>query len=261
MKIYYTFLLSYLILLASCNSAETDQQANKSDSLRNTVESATLPNEKLQTITVKAKYSEIIKIDYLKNKEILDILPLLPDSAMASWEWKKEEREGWVRSLAANNQFTDTTENYNTINKLTPNYFETLVVDGLWTAALYKLSENHYIVITNDIVGDGYDINAFEVKDQQIQAISVDNLIGAKPGNLLLKNNSEKCKSFISEKDMGMFTYDFSDPDIIRIYCYYLTKKESSACFKGNEVTFKFNKDLKRFDFVKTSWRDRPIYN
>ncbi|TKC65436.1 hypothetical protein FBD94_02465 [Pedobacter hiemivivus] len=256
MKTHYFVLLSFLILLASCNSAETAQQGEKSDSVHNTIDSAAVASDTLQRTKARAKYSEVIKIDYQKNREILGILPLLPDSALATWEWKKEEREEMLRSLAANNQFTDTIQTYTAINKLTPNYIEINVVDGNWTASLYKLAENHYIVITNDMVGDGNDINAFEVKGQQIQAISVDNLIGAKPGNLLLKNNSEKCKSVISEEEMGMFTYDLSDPSIISVSCYYVNKKENSDCFYGNEVFLKFNKDLKRFDFVKTGWRN-----
>ncbi|WEK18258.1 MAG: hypothetical protein P0Y49_15815 [Candidatus Pedobacter colombiensis] len=256
MRTHYALLLNCLVLFASCNSSATDQQGKKGDSLHTTIESAAAPNNTLQTAATRAAYSKIIKIDYQKNKEILDILPLLPDSAMATWEWKKEEREGMVRSLADNNQFADTTENFNTITKLTPNYFETSVVDGYWTASLYKVSENHYIVITNDVQGDGYKINAFEVKDQQITALSLDNLIGANPGNLLLKNNSEKCKSVISEEEMGMFTYNLSNPNLISISCYYLTKKANSDCFKGNEVILKFNKNLKRFDFIKVDWRN-----
>lgn len=256
MKRYDFLLLSYLVLLISCNSAENNHQDKKADSILTTTESPNLTSDTAQTTAARAAYSKIIKIDYEKNREILDILPLIPDSTMASWEWKKEERKEMVSSIAAQNQFTDTTENFNTISKVTPNYFETGVVDGVWTASLYKVSENHYILITNDIVGDGNKINAFEVKDRHITSLNLNNVIGANPGKLLLKDNSEKCKSVISEEEMGMFTYDFSDPSLISISSYYLNKKANSDCFKGNEVILKFDKNLKRFKFVKINWRN-----
>lgn len=253
-------MLSCLIGLVSCNSAKTDQHDKNSDSVHNAIETAVVPGDTLQTTAARAVYSEIIKIDYQKNKEILDILPLLPDSAMRTWHWSKEEREGMVRSLAASNQFTDTTKDYNTILKLTPNYFHTGVVDGSWTACLYKVSENHYIVVTDDITGDWNEINAYEVRGQQITAISWDQMIGKKPGDFLLKNHSKPCKDVLYEdeeggQEIGMFDYDFSDPSLLSVSCYYV-KKANSDCFYGNEVILKFNKDSKRFDFIKTNWKN-----
>ncbi len=256
MKTSYSFLLCYLILISSCNFSETNRQNENSGINDTLIKPAAPAKDALQTTQARARYSKIIKIDYQKNKEILELLPLIPDSAMASWEWKKEEREEMVRSIAANNQFTDTTENFNTIVKLTPNYFKTGVVDGSWSASLYKVSENHYIVLTNDMVGDGNEIKAFELKDKQIVPINLEELIGSNPGNLLLKNNSEKCKSVISEEEMGMFTYDFSDPVLVSISCQYLTEKADNTCFKGNELLLKFNEKSKSFDFVKIVWRN-----
>ena|GEM_PF-3769064 len=260
MKLSSFFMLSCLAVIVSCNSAETDQQDKKSNSMHNTIESKIVSSDTLQTTSARGAYAEIIKIDYQKNKDILDILPLLPDSAMRTWDWSKEEREGMVRSLAASNQFTDTTKDYNTILKLTPNYFETGVVDGSWTAALYRVSENHYIVVTNDITGDWNEINAYEVEGQQITAVSWDQMIGKKPGDFLLKNHSKPCKDVLYEdeegnQEIGMFYYDFSDPNLLSVSCYYV-KKANSNCFHGNEVILKFNKDSKRFDSLKTNWKN-----
>ncbi|TDQ06190.1 hypothetical protein [Pedobacter metabolipauper] len=252
MKKFYPLLLGSLLLLGACKFPNSIKSSEPNDSLQTRIDSAEISNDISEAPADKAVYSKIIKIDYQENQSILNILPLLPDSSMASWGWKKEEREGMVRSLATSNQFTDTTENYNTIRKVTPHYFETQVVDGVWTASLYKVSENHYIVITNDMVGDGSDVNAFEVKGKQITALSMDHLIGADPGNLLLKNSNEACKSLLD--DYGMFTYDFSDPNLISISSSYFTKKANAECFNGNEITFKFNPKIKRFDLVKTSW-------
>ena len=244
MKNYYLILLSCLTILVSCNSTEKKTDQSNSDSIEQETDSAAL-----QSITPqpgeKAVYAEIIKIDYQKNKEILDILPLLPDSAMASWQWSKEEREGMVRSLAANNQFTDTTKDYNTITKVTPNYLSTSVVDGYWTAALYKVSENHYIVVTNDVVGDGNQIYAYEVQDQQISAVNWSQMIGKKPGDFLLKNSSAQCKKALYEdeegdQEIGMFSYDFADPNLLNISCYYLNKLISLTSLQCNPIQFRW---------------------
>lgn len=253
MKKHYFILLSHLVLLASCNFSETDSQGKYPDTIGSKI-NATNTLKDTKRAEVSTGYSKIIKIDYQNNKEILDILALLPDSAMTNWEWKKEERKEMVRSVAGSNQFVDATENYNTIRKLTPNYFETSVVDGLWCLSIYKVSKDHYIAITNDIAGDGNEIKGFEIEDQQVNAINVKDLIGKNTENFLINNGNKECQSVSSEETMGMFTYDFSHRNLVSISCY-AAKKADSTCFKGNELTLKFNANSKRFEFNKMVWR------
>lgn len=173
---------------------------------------------------------------------------------MKTWEWPQEERSAMVDCLKANNQFLDVTENYNTIETVTPNYFKTQVVDGTWTASIYPISADHHIIITHDIAGEGYDIKAFELIGKHAQEIALDSLFGAEFSDQFLLKNTDDCRALISEEELPIFTHDFSEPNLVRINCYAATEKEHKGCLKGNELIFKFNPGTKRFDILKMSW-------
>ena len=42
---------------------------------------------------------ELFFITYKENKELLDIILLLPDSTFSSWEWKLKDRIKWYNEI------------------------------------------------------------------------------------------------------------------------------------------------------------------
>lgn len=84
-------LLSLLILfLFSCKKNEEKDESK-------------ITNQKAQdTVKVETGNNDIakpdtLKINYLEHKNLLNILTLVPDSSMGSWEWKKEDRIEYVK--------------------------------------------------------------------------------------------------------------------------------------------------------------------
>ncbi|MES2829989.1 MAG: hypothetical protein V4687_17665 [Bacteroidota bacterium] len=256
MKNTYTPLLVISLFILACNSPAGNNNSKAADSANVFNDTAVVTNDDNElspSSSEESSYAKIVKLDYQENAEILNILPLLPDSSMGTWKWEKNERSAMVNSLINTGQFLDTTENYNTITKLTPNYFQTQVVDGLWSASLYKIAEHNFVVITSDVAGDGYFNNAYQVIGKEIKELQMSDLFGKDPEHLLLRITNEGCRKLIL--DNSLRNYDFSDSLLVRISSSYFTKKDNGDCLVGNELIYKFNRSTKKFDFLKTHWR------
>jgi hypothetical protein len=239
--LYFSIFLG-LMTLNSCQQKDSSDTKQTTDSVTNKKDTAANTTDPNASGIKSEPYSKKITIDYNKNKEILDILPLLPDSSMASWEWKKTERLELLQSVKTNNYYIDTTKDYNDILMVAPNYFQTQVVDGNWCVAVYKVSENNYIIITDDVVGDGNDLKAFELKNQQLTALPIKSLLGDYLNVFLIDSNNEKCKSLF-EKNKFI------------VHSSYLKKKENESCVRGNKLKFVFNAELKKFELEKVTWQ------
>lgn len=252
-KIYFSIFLG-LMTLNSCQQTDSSDAKQVIDSVKQEKDTTTNTDNLDKDAVKPALFSKKITIDYNENKEILEILPLLPDSAMRSWEWKKTERLELLQSVKTQNYYIDTTKDYNDILVVTPNYFETQVVDGVWRVAAYKITENNYIIITDDVVGDGNDLKAFELKDQKLTALSMKSLLGDYLDTFLIDSNSEKCKTLF-EENQGFFDYDLSEKNKFIVYSTYLKKKENESCVKGNRLNFVFHAELKKFELEKAIWK------
>lgn len=259
-KIYYIISIS-LLSLNSCDSSHNDKTIIKADSsLIDSAKEADLIPETTKVInpehsaekTAQQQFSKTIEIVYQSNKDILKVLPLLPDSTMGSWEWTKKERQEFVQSVQANDQFIDTTANYNNIQQVKPHYFLTQVVDGVWSVTLYEIKKNHFIVITDDIVGDGNDIMAFDWENGSLAPIPLENLLGRNYPELLLSSASNACKDLLEEN--AMLSYNLDVINKLTISSPMLNKKDHGSCCKGNTMYFTFNPKLKKFDLYKITW-------
>ena len=146
-------------------------------SCKNKTQNAVSTTSKLDD-TLKLEKSENIQnpnsinkvaIDYKINKDLLDIILLIPDSAFSNWEWKLNDRIKWYNEIKENNFYIDDNPDYFNQTYFEPNKAGFTIVDGFWSINIYKTVENSYIVITNDIVGDGNSLNFFEVKSNKIK--------------------------------------------------------------------------------------------
>ena len=196
---------------------------------------------------------DTIRINYLEHKDLLSILTVLPDSSMKSWDWKENERKDFVRFIEKNNFTVDITKGYNDIIEIKPNTIRIKVVDGLWVLSIYKIKSNNYIVITDDIVGDGNDIMSFEYNNGKLTCIELDKLFGDYFAELLIDRNKSNCTEFLDENKIG-FEYNFEDEEKVFIENSWNLKEENNRCFKGNTLAFTFNRMTKKFDLTKVYW-------
>jgi len=196
---------------------------------------------------------DTIRINYLEHKDLLSILTVLPDSSMKSWDWKENERKDFVRFIEKNNFTVDITKGYNDIIEIKPNTIRIKVVDGLWVLSIYKIKSNNYIVITDDIVGDGNDIMSFEYNNGKLTCIELDKLFGDYFAELLIDRNKSNCTEFLDENKIG-FEYNFEDEEKVTIENSWNLKEENNRCFKGNTLAFTFNRMTKKFDLTKVYW-------
>lgn len=248
------------MLLSSC---KTDKKAGGINKNENISKASKTEIEKTETDSIETlstskirieKYKDTIAIDYLTNKKILEILKILPKETMDSWEWKKEERIKTVEFIAKNNYLIDSTEMYNNIRYVKPNTLGIQVVDGFWTLSIFELSSERNMIITNDIVGDGKDINIYLLSRGNLKKIEFEKLFGKGIDNLLEKQ-SEEC--LLEMEDLFLtFDYDFSDSDIVKITSWGIAKNESINCFKGNAIDFKLDKAKEVFEIEKIYWTE-----
>lgn len=243
-KLSNLFTLILVTFLYSCDQ----KQGTK------TLRADTVATKQIDTTKMSSSnFADTIKIDYLQNKDILALLPLLPDSAMGSWEWNKDERIKTVDFIKTHHYFIDTTKLYNNIKTIKPHYFYTQVVDGSWSLSIYKIEDNHFIVITNDIVGDGNDLNVYEFNKSTLKSIDIKDVLGNYLQELLIDQHNDQCANTLEDNPV-VFSYNFETRDIIEISSSYLSKKENSKCLKGNILKYKFNPALRKFECIAITW-------
>lgn len=258
MKFQIFFLM--LFLLSSCNTDRKTEGINRKENI-STVSSPEIDNEENiseETISTdifrKEKYRDTIAIDYLSNKKILELLKILPKETMGSWQWTQEERIKTVDFVAKNNYLIDSTEMYNNIEYVKPNTLGIQVVDGFWTLSIFELNTGKSIVISNDIVGDGNDINTFLYDGDGLEKIEFERLFG-KGINNILEEQSEKCLSDLADVYLT-FDYDFTDTNVVKIISWGIDKDQFNNCYKGNAIEFKLNKSKELFELEKIYWNE-----
>lgn len=194
---------------------------------------------------------DTLKINYLEHKNLLDILAILPDSSMGSWEWDKMERVEFVKKIQKNNYTMPPRSRFSTISLIQPNTLGIQVVDGYWILSIYKVKANNYIVIADDIVGDGNQFMAFEYLDGQLKYIPFKNIFDHFLTTLIIDPTDEKCVEFFEDNYIG-FEYDFIGTKKIHIKNSLL--EESKSCFKGNTLNYEFNPAIKKFELVNIEY-------
>ena len=237
-------LLTVMLLTGACNNKKSTENSTTIK-----VDTQVFVNPKEES---KVGYADTVKVNYQDNKEILDIIPLIPDSAMQSWKWSKAERDGFLSSIKASGYFIDTTKNYNTLLKVTPHYFETQVVDGVFTVSSYKVNDGSQLIITCDVVGDGKKLCAYRIKQNEISQVSLTDLYDTFENYTLQNPADTKCAEKV-EETMPFSDYDFTGLNTLKI-ALPITKAQANKCLKGNALTLIFNPSTARFDLQNISW-------
>ena len=212
-----------------------------------------ITNQKAQdTLKVQTENDDIekldtLKINYLEHKNLLNILTILPDSCMRSWEWKKTDRIEYVQKIKQNNYTLPSKGHFSSIELIQPNTIHIGVVDGSWILSIYKIKPNNYIVLTDDKVGDGNEFMAFEYLNGELIYIPFKDVFDQFFTTLLINENDKKCLEYFKDNYIG-FEYDFIGTKKIHITNSLL--EEAKSCFKGNTLNYEFNPEMKRFELI-----------
>lgn len=196
---------------------------------------------------------DTLKINYQKNKEILDILPLLPDSAIGTWVWPQSERQNLVNSIKTNNYYVHTTGNVKKILTIKPHHLSIQPFDGYFIVSSYKISNGNYIIITNNATGDGKEINAYELANQQLVSLNLEELLGPYQDYFSIDPDNQKCKALVEDAE-PYNSIDFDMHNKVEITTA-IDKKEADNCLKGNSVILVFNRRTKKFDVEAYKWK------
>lgn len=232
-------ILSLLVVfLFSCK--KNDEKADSKISDEKTKESSERENDGIRAL-------DTLRISYQEHKNLFDILTILPDSTMASWRWDKKERIEFVKQIQKLNYTTTPAEHFAKISLTQPNTLQIQVVDGYWVLSIYKVKANNYIVITNDVVGDGKDLHAFEYLNGELKHIPFKSLFDNLTA-LLIDKNDKKCMEFLEDNRI-LFDYDFIGTKKIQISDSNLLE-ESKDCFKGSIFNYEFSPELKKFNLI-----------
>jgi len=245
----HIFILLTLILL-SCKN-KTQNAVSTTSILEDT-----LKLEKSENIQNSNTINKVA-IDYKINKDLLDIILLLPNSSFPSWEWKLNDRIKWYNEIKENNFYIDDNPDYFNQTYFEPNKAGFTIVDGFWSINIYKTAENSYIVITDDIVGDGNSLNFFEVKSNKIKKYLDEKTIFSDfKEQLKKKENTENCAEKFEELNDPIFEFDFTSKNKVEIESSWsLTKENYENCLIGNAIVYNFDPETKKFEIEKIYWK------
>lgn len=188
--------------------------------------------------------TDTLKITYQDHKNLFDILTILPDSTMSSWAWPKNDRIKFVKNIQKNNYATASRDHFSSISLIAPNTIQIGVVDGSWILSIYKKSTNNYIVLTDDMVGDGNDFHAYEYLNGKLIPLSMEKLFNGFLKTIMVNQNDTKCLEFFADNKIG-FEYSFIGTKKIEISNSSL--EDNDGCFKGNKLNYEFNTESGTF--------------
>lgn len=248
----HLLILLLILTIISCKNKTQDTVSTTSNSID------TLKVESLEN-NPKLNSKNKIGIEFEKNKDLLDIILLLPDSAFLSWKWKLEDRVKWYNEIKANNYYTEESPDFFKQKYFEPTKAGFTIVDGFWSINIYKTSEKSYIVITDDIVGDGNSLNFYEVKSNVIKKYLDEKTIFANfKEQLKKKENVENCDEKFEEMNDPIFEFDFTGKNNVEIESsWYLTKENYENCLIGNAILYNFNPRTKKFEIEKIYWKPK----
>lgn len=240
-----TGVLLSVIFYAACNNGRQEVPViTEADSAVNGKGTAGLPSGQVV-------HTQLLR--YRNQKDLLEILAVLPDSVFTSWEWKQESRKQMVDFMRTYDDIGDTQSlPFSNINSVTPALLNIQVVDGIWKLALYKAADGSYIVITDDIAGDGNDMKVFEYKDGALIHKPLTAVFGDYLAELLTDKNSKACQEYITDHEL-VFTWNFRKNDIV-ISAASLTDEDAKHCLKGNRMQLLFDREKKRFSLAELTW-------
>lgn len=237
----------------SCNS-----KVKSNADAKNSIKENQMSSDSSQFESKKEmKFMDTININYREHKTLLNVLKILPETTMASWEWSKKDRAKTVEFIKKNNHLIDSTEMFNTIKYIKPNTIGIQAIDGFWTLSVYEFNPNHYFVVTNDIVGDGNDVQTFIYINNELKPLKMINWFGDFDYKLL-SENTPNCIELL-EENQWTYDYDFTDKNSVEISSWLITENESENCFKGNSIKYKLNKEHGTFDIVDVYWKNNSI--
>jgi hypothetical protein len=244
--------------MASCEKHVTHENTVSQEQMDAAKRDSLLLIESSQTTEPLKPEAIKVKVDFLEHKDLLDIILLLPDSVFDSWGWDIKDRRLWYNEIKEHNFYMDTTPHFLNLNYIEPHTASFSIVDGSWKISIYKTTDNSFIVITDDIVGDGNLIYSYEVKDNILEAYLDKNILFDYIERIKRDADDLNCTEKYEELSMPLFTFDFSEKNKVEIESsWYLMKEDYMDCLVGNSVVYVFDPSTKKFDVEKVYWKTK----
>lgn len=193
---------------------------------------------------------EKLKTDFIKNVEhkkklnskrikTLELLSILPEDSMGSWDWAIEDRIEYTKDCKNAGYLLNDNSGMMQKSFIDDQHLFVQVIDGCWEFLIIDLSENKSFILTNDMVGGGNGLIAYISNGGEIKRIK---------SKILPENWWEyfKPKNKNCELPCSPFLFDFDiNNDIIKI------KSWKDYCLLKRELTLKLNKDKLQYEIQK----------
>jgi|GEM_PF-2345892 len=225
-------------------------------------ENSVLNDERAYQIYLAGKTHIKFEVDYASNKDLLNAV-LLFDFIFPHGDWRIEHTKEWYSEIKSNNFWI---VEQPTLSWFRQSYFKTnstvcfMIIDGSWCISLYKTSDNSFIAVSHEMIGDGNIVNIFEMKENQIvENLSFESLFGNFDEQIKLTDSSQECVQKLIDIEFEHYfwvsDFNFSDGKTARISSAWLIEKdEFEDCLKGNSILYKFNPATKKFEIEKIYW-------
>lgn len=267
------FLSLAILIFLSCNT-DKKQRNSINQKLDNITEKETINLEEEEDFRIEKR-----EVDYQENKEVLDLLIILPDSVTPNRNWKESERKEFRNIIKKNNFITDTVPFADGF-KISPKSLNVYInEEETWNFHIYKIQSNEYIFIINNSVivynpknRRKNDILAFLYKDSILNNVLLENLLERDIKTELINHSLDDivdydeaafdslstkyalCDLVFSSSERPFFNYYFRDSIISIDLGSKYNFKETEFCLNGNYVVYKFNPSTKKFELSDKGW-------
>lgn len=198
---------------------------------------------------------DTVRLDTVKNRDMLIILSIMPDSLTRIFNWSRNQRTDLRRELGSQHYFLDSAHHFANLKKIENDYLEFHTGDNTFTMRTYQIRDGHYVILAIDQIGDKQKLTAYELYKHSAEVMDL-NIILGKYNYLFLKDESnQSCLGMFYEKN-PVFNFDISDPAMVVVKLTNYSKSDSKDCLLGNEMVLKFNPVRHPFDVVEFNWSE-----
>ncbi|MHA4895697.1 hypothetical protein ACXZ1K_13170 [Pedobacter sp. PWIIR3] len=197
--------------------------------------------------------ADTVRLDAVKNRDMLIILSILPDSITKTLDWTRADRYKLRQQLDSQSYYIDSAHIFSNLKKFENNQIAFDTDSGDFTMTAYQISDGHYLILCKDDIDGKQYLTSHEVYKNTSAVMDLDLSVGKYKYIFLKDASSATCLGMFYEKNPE-FDYDITDPSILKIKLKNYSQTDSKDCLKGNELTLKFNQRNYPFDIIGIKW-------
>ncbi len=198
---------------------------------------------------------DTVRLDAVKNRDMLIILSILPDSITKTFPWTREQRRNLRAQLDSQKYYLDSAHHFSQLKKFENNHIEFGSKDNSFSMTAYQIRDGHYVILAKDEIEGKQTINAYELYKNSAENMPLNEILGKYNYMFLKDASSQSCLGMFYEKN-PIFDFDIADPSIVIIKLKNYSESDSKDCIKGNELSLRFNVRTHPFDVAGIKWSD-----